>query len=383
MVDKEYQAEWIVRAQKIAHLGIWDQDPVSNKLWWSDETFKIIGLEPQSVAPSFELFLQSVHPDDRNDIIRQTDLSLKSDDNPYNIEYRIILPDESERIIHEEALIERDAKGSPTKITGIIQDITERRRAEEALQLKEEQLRRSQKMESVGILAGGIAHEFNNLLYIISGTAELLLLDARPEDQENLEGIFGATQRGADLVKKLLAFSRKSDYNLYVTSLNAEIRKVMSMLDRVIPRMIDVELDLAENLLSIKSDIGQIEQIVMNLCLNARDAMPEGGMLYIKTENGVIDESFLDKHPGAKSLKTGSCVIMSIADTGCGMDKKTMENIFDPFFTTKDIGKGTGLGLSVIYGIIEGHDEYVLCESEPGSGTTFNIYFPAAEDVQA
>ncbi len=268
---------------------------------------------------------------------------------------------------------------SEKKIIGtvlVFRDITEKIKLES-------QLRQSQKMEAVGILAGGIAHEFNNLLYIISGNAELLMDDARPEDEENLQGIIKSTQRGADLVKQLMAFSRKSESSLYTIHLNAEIRNIKKMLDRVLPRMIDIKLDLADNLHSIKADPGQIEQVMMNLCLNAKDAMPDGGLLTIKTANGVIDKTFVDIHPAKpKKLKEGKCVILTVSDTGCGMDEKNRERIFDPFFTTKEIGKGTGLGLSVIYGIIEGHNGHISYYSDVGLGTTFRICFPVVKDCQ-
>ncbi len=254
------------------------------------------------------------------------------------------------------------------------------------LRESEKQLQRAQKMETVGILAGGIAHEFNNLLYIISGTSELLLQDADPADKRGLQEIISATKRGADLVKQLMAFSRKSETNLYITHLNNELKQIVKMLQRVLPPMIEIQLDLAENLPSIKADCGQIEQVVMNLCLNARDAMPDGGTLTIKTGKVVIDEAFSKAElPGEQSgtpliLKGDTCVILTISDTGTGMDGKIMEHIFDPFFTIKEIGKGTGLGLAVIYGIIKGHDGYIACESESGAGTTFSIYFPVFED---
>ena len=243
------------------------------------------------------------------------------------------------------------------------------------------QIRKSQKMQAVGTLSGGIAHEFNNLLYVISGYAELLMDDAISEDKKMLQKIIKATQRGANLVKQLLAFSRKSESNLSPTHLNIEIRKIKKMLDRVLPRMIDIKLCLADDLASMKADQRQIEQVVMNLCLNAKDAMPDGGTLTIKTKNCVIDDTFVDIHlEKPKDLKEGKCIILTISDTGCGMDEETKERIFDPFFSTKGVGKGTGLGLSVIYGIIQGHDGHISCDSEIEAGTTFKIYFPAIED---
>ena len=271
--------------------------------------------------------------------------------------------------------------GIVTNVVFTGKDVTKQKLAMVELKEKEAQLQRSQKMETVGILAGGIAHDFNNLLYIISGTSELLIMDADTKDQELLFEIVKATKRGADLVKQLMAFSRKSEMNLYAIRLNSEISRIKKMLDRLLPRMITIDLDLADNLSTIKADKGQIEQVILNLCLNAKDAMPEGGALTIRTKNSTVDENLTKVNPGKPiGLKEGKCVILTVSDTGYGMDRKTKDHIFDPFFTTKGIGKGTGLGLSVIYGIVEGHHGYITCESELGKGTTFKIYFPATSD---
>ncbi len=275
-----------------------------------------------------------------------------------------------------------DNNDEPAMLT-VMHDNTENRATEEALRSKEFQLQRSQKMETVGILAGGVAHEFNNLLFIIAGTAEMLLTNAKQEGKGFLQEIVDTTQRGATLVKQLMAFSRKSEMGLHPTQLNDELNQAIKMLDRILPRMINMEIDLADNLHSINADTGQIEQVVLNLCLNSKDAMPNGGTLSIKTENCVIDESFISKHSDKPiNLNTGRGIILTVADTGCGMNKKTLEHIFDPFFTTKKIGQGTGLGLSVIYGIIEGHGGNIFWESEPGGGTTFKIYFSASTKYQ-
>ncbi len=274
-----------------------------------------------------------------------------------------------------------DENKNVISIIGVGRDISERKQAEEELKFKEAQLQQSQKMESIGILAGGIAYEFNNLLYIISGNAELLEEGVGPKDKEILQEITSSTKRGADLVKQLLTFSRKSETNLQSTDLNAEIQKVVKMLDRILPRMIDIELEFAEDLFLIKADHGQIEQVVMNICLNAKDAMPDGGTVTIKTENCVIDKSLIKEHPEKPDgLKEGNCVLLTISDKGLGMDSETQKYIFDPFFTTKEIGAGTGLGLSVIYGIIEGHGGHISVDSKPGQGTTFRISFPVSKN---
>jgi len=240
-------------------------------------------------------------------------------------------------------------------------------------------LLQSQRLEAVGTLGGGIAHDFNNFLYIISGNIELLEDKARPEDKELLQEIHSATQKGTDLCKKILTFSRKAEYNLQPTHLNVVIKKTVSMLVRLIPKTVEITLDLAEDLYTVNADPGSIELIMINFATNSRDAMPDGGKLIIKTENGMIDKSFQDKY--SKAVR-GRCIILSISDTGHGMDNKTREQVFDPFFTSGKERKGTGLGLSIVYGIIKAHNGFIFCDSEINKGTTFNIYLPAAEKAE-
>ncbi|MFZ2629942.1 MAG: PAS domain S-box protein [Desulfosalsimonadaceae bacterium] len=239
----------------------------------------------------------------------------------------------------------------------------------------------AQRLETVGTLAGGIAHDFNNLLYIISGNTELLKDQARPEDKELLQEIHSATQKGTDLVKKILTFSRKAEYNLQPTHLNVVVEQTLSMLERLIPRTLEITLDLAEDVYTVNADPGSIEQVLTNLAVNARDAMPDGGKLVIKTENGLIDEAFQEKYLKAINLTAvkGRCIILSVSDTGQGMDDNTREHIFDPFFTKGKAQKGTGLGLSIVYGIVKAHNGFIFCDSEINKGTTFKIYLPACD----
>jgi len=250
-------------------------------------------------------------------------------------------------------------------------DITEKRKLEA-------QLQQAQKMEAIGTLAGGIAHDFNNILQAISGYTQLLLMgkEADNPDYEKLEAIEKSAQRASDLTKQLLIFSRKVESKLRPMDLNKETEQVSKILERTIPKMINIELHLAENLNIINADPAQIEQILMNLGVNARDAMPNGGRLIFETENIILDEQYCKIHLGSKS---GHYVKLSISDTGHGMDKETLKYIFDPFYTTKETGKGTGLGLAMVYGIVKNHNGYIMCYSEPDEGTIFKIYFPVIE----
>ena len=250
-------------------------------------------------------------------------------------------------------------------------DISDRRRLEE-------QLRHSQKMEAVGTLAGGIAHDFNNLLQIISGHAELLSLELGDRNQgaPELRAIIYSAERGAELVNNILTFSRRVEPSFQVMDLNQEVQVAERILYRTIPKMIELELRLQEPLMAIEADKSQIEQMLLNLALNAKDAMPEGGKLTFETRNVHLNEDYCTSHV---DLSQGDYVLLHVRDTGKGMDKETMSHIFDPFYTTKKPGEGTGLGLSTVFGIVKMHHGHIICYSEPGSGTSFKIYFPAAQ----
>ena len=253
----------------------------------------------------------------------------------------------------------------------IYEDITEKRRLEA-------QLQQAQKMEAIGTLAGGIAHDFNNFLQIISGYTELLLTQNHmlPGDIDNLKQIKDSSIKASELTKRLLIFSRKMESNLRPMDLNRAVKEVLELLERTIPRMITVEFQRTERLKIINGDPVLLEQVVMNLGLNAKDAMPEGGRLVFETANVVLDEKYSKTHLG---LVSGEYVLLSISDTGYGMDRETQEHIFEPFFSTKGIGKGTGLGLAMVYGIVKNHGGYIICYSEPGVGTIFKIYLPVIQ----
>lgn len=269
----------------------------------------------------------------------------------------------------------RDDSGNPVGILSVSRDVTERRIAMEEKARLTEQLYHAQKMESVGTLAGGIAHDFNNLLQVIGGYTSMLL-SAKSRDiheVEKLKTIEKAVERASELVSNLLTFSRKNVSMKKDVDLNIEINSSVQILKRTLPKMVRINTELDPSVSKISADPVQIEQIILNLGKNASDAMPDGGILLIKTE--CIDQSG-DFHCKCGELKKGRFVLLSVSDTGTGMDEETKEHVFDPFFTTKDIGKGTGLGLASVYGIVENHGGHIHCESEPGKGTVFSIYFP-------
>jgi signal transduction histidine kinase len=260
------------------------------------------------------------------------------------------------------------------------QNITEHRRAETSLQEAQAQLLHSQKMEAVGLLAGGIAHDFNNALGVILGYCELLRERMAADDvnRKYVQQILNAEERAASLTHQLLAFSRKQLMNPAILDLNTVVRGMEEMVRRLIGADISLQLFCDTQLPGIKADYGQLEQVLMNLAVNSRDAMPQGGTLTIRTAYGEPVSDDAAKNPG---IRDGKFVMLCVTDTGCGMDKATQERIFEPFFTTKEIGKGTGLGLSTTYGIVQQSGGCICLESAPGVGTTFRIYFPVAEEI--
>jgi len=262
-------------------------------------------------------------------------------------------------------------QGKPA-MQGVFKDVTEQERLEQ-------QLQQAQKMEAIGTLAGGIAHDFNNLLQAILGYTQILTMEKGENDPDlsRLQQIENSAMRASELTQQLLAFSRKVESKLRPVDLNLEVKQVEKLLKRTIPKMISIELHLQKNLQVVNADPAQVEQVMMNLGVNARDAMPEGGKLIIETENAFLDEHYCRTHPGAA---VGQYVCLSMTDTGDGMDRETLDHIFEPFYTTKEVGKGTGLGLSMVYGIVKSHRGYIMCYSEPGAGSTFKIYLPAVEE---
>jgi len=274
----------------------------------------------------------------------------------------------------------RDESGQIAGFVGITRDISDRIRAEQEKENIRTQLLHVQKMEAIGTLTGGIAHDFNNLLTIINGYAELILIEKTADDPiyPDLQTILETGRKGAELVQRLLAFTRKGRMNLEPLDLNVIVENSASFMRRTFPKMIEIETILEKDLGMVNGDSAQAEQLLMNLCINAKEAMPEDGRIRIETRNILVDGEYCRLVPGARP---GRCVLIEISDTGAGMCKETMDRMFDPFFTTKgwDFKKGTGLGLSVAKGIVDQHGGWMTCESELGKGTTFRLYFPVIE----
>jgi two-component system cell cycle sensor histidine kinase/response regulator CckA len=366
----EQHKAFLEQAQEVAHIGSWVRElDGTNRLGWSGESHRIFGIPPGTFEGTTDAFYEMVHPDDR-DAVRAASRAALSAGVPYDIVHRLKQPDGTIRWVHEQAKIVADEQGRPLRMVGTVQDITARRQLED-------QLRQSQKMEAIGRLAGGIAHDLNNALTAIAGYAELALNEvksghpARPDVEE----IRRAAERAGSVTRQLLAFSRKQLLEPRVFDLNDTITGIARLLSRLLGTDVHVQTRLSEKALTILGDPGQVEQAVINLALNARDAMPNGGLLVLTTTTEQVDE---ETSRNLVPMPPGTYVVLSVTDTGHGMPRETQARIFEPFFTTKDVGKGTGLGLSMVYGTLKQIGGFIFVDSEIGRGTAFRLYFPPA-----
>jgi signal transduction histidine kinase len=323
-------------------------------------------------------FADAVYEEDRQKVREEIRNFVNGGDSDF--EFRIVRPDGSLRWIWDRGFPIRNSQGEVIRIAGIAQDITERKLAEEQTKELQKQLLQVKKIEAIGQLAGGVAHDFNNILMAVEGYSELLLLKSKDDSQRaEIMEIRNAAQRGANLTRQLLAFSRRQILSPKVLDLRALISNMENMVQRLIGENIQLNTYFAEGLRKIEADPGQIEQVIMNLAINARDSMPHGGRLVIETRNIDLDTEFAEKYVEAKP---GSYVLLYVKDSGCGMDEATISRIFEPFFTTKQEGKGTGLGLATVYGVVKQSGGHISVESELGKGTTFSIYFPITDRIE-
>lgn len=336
---------------------------------------EILGYDEQEIVGKnwFDNFLPKEIKNETSKVFRQI-MDGKSELYEY-YENPVVTKSGKERIIawHNTLLIDEKGNMGATLSSG--EDITQRKRAEEEKEKIQAQLLHAQKMEAIGTLAGGISHDFNNILQAIFGYVQLLLMNKTENDPDirYLNQIDRSAHRASELTKELLIFSRKVESNLRPVNLNHEVAQVHRILRRTIPKMVAIELHLAEDLKILNGDPIQLEQVMMNIAVNANYAMPDGGKLVFETRNVVLDARDGKAHAEAAP---GEYIQLTISDNGCGMDKETLGHIFEPFFTTKGIGEGTGLGLAMVYGIVKSHGGHITVYSEPGHGTAFNIYFP-------
>jgi PAS domain S-box-containing protein len=322
--------------------------------------------------------VDQVHPQDVQRVIESRKQAFATNAS-VRAEYRFQRKDGEWRVLESTGSPVQNGSGGSKKLIVVSRDITDRKHAEEMLRQREEQLRQAQKMEAVGRLSGGIAHDFNNLLGVIIGYSEDIEVRTAPGDplRKSAEEILKAAQRAASLTQQLLAFSRQQVLQPNVLAVNNLVSDMGKMLQRLIGAHIDLTTKLDPAVGRIKADQSQIEQIIVNLVVNARDAMPEGGMLLIETAGVYLNES---QARGMPFLLPGQHVLLTVTDTGIGMDEETQKHIFEPFFTTKESGKGTGLGLATVYGVVKQSGGIVGVQSKPGKGSTFKIYLPQVEE---
>jgi PAS domain S-box-containing protein len=331
----------------------------------------VTGYAPEEFDADPGLCFRMIHDEEREYVRELTSRFASEKESILPFQHRILHKDGRVRWIRNTPVPVYDSDGRLVSYDGLIADITEYKKLED-------QFRHAQKMEAVGVLAGGIAHDFNNILTAIIGYGNILLTQLLHDDsaRNNIEQILVAAEKAANLVHGLLAFSRKQVINPKPVDLNKIINNVEKLLSRLITEDIELQVKLSEGEATIMADPGQIDQILMNLVTNARDAMPKGGVLTIETTVMEMDMDFLTEHGYGTH---GSYVQVSISDTGMGMDEQARQRIFEPFFTTKPTGRGTGLGLSIIYGIVKQHNGFIDLQSRPNVGTTFRIYFPLIE----
>ncbi len=368
-------AQRLKEAQQIAHLGHWELNLKDRQLRWSDEIYRILGAKPQEFPAAFEHFLQLVCLEDR-ELVRQTFDAALSRMTPFSLDCRLWLAN-GLRYVQLRGQTQCDEQGQPSYAIGTLQELTAAKEAEiEKLSLQNE-LFQAQKLESLGRLAGGVAHDFNNMLTAISGNAQLIGLRLPDEDplRRYLDVIQDATQKAAGLVRQLLGFSRRQINLPKQLNLNLVILEITRMLERVIGEKIKIETDLDPQACVMLADQSQLEQVIMNLAINARDAMPEGGTLSLSTSNRHLTEPELKHYPG---LCRGDYLLLKIADTGFGISPDHQKLIFDPFFTTKAEDHGTGLGLATVYNVVKQHQGHIWVESHPQNGTVFNILLPCS-----
>ncbi len=346
-------------------------DVEGNRLYNSPSYQKVLGYSPEELKATAPL--EQIHPEDRP-LVLEAAAEARRTGTGRRIEYRMRHKDGTWRYLESTANAIRSEDDEVEKLVIVNRDITSRRRLEE-------QFRQAQKMEAVGRLSGGIAHDFNNLLGVIIGYSEILQEQTEQSHplREGVDEILKAGRRAASLTRQLLAFSRQQVLEPKVLDLNDVVVDTQKMLQRMVGEDIEFITRLDPSLGAVKADPGQIEQILMNLVVNARDAMPEGGKLTIETSNTEMDAAFVRRY--SYPVKTGAYVLVTVTDTGIGMDSETQTHIFEPFFTTKPKDAGTGLGLATVYGVVKQSGGYIDVFSELGNGTTFKIYLPTVDDA--
>jgi hypothetical protein len=364
--DSEERFRFVARAVSDV---VWDWDLPANSLWWNEGFLTTFGFAADEIEPSIDSWAAQIHPEDRGRVIGSVHRAVEFGAESWGAEYRFRRKDSRYAWVQDRGYILRDPAGKAVRMVGGLRDLTEQKKMET-------QFLRAQRMESIGTLAGGIAHDLNNVLAPIMMSIELLKLDPGkdPRSVKILDTIFTSSRRGADLVRQILSFARGLDGTKTAIRINEVMGDLDAMISKTFPRNIRIVAEVPEDLWPVLGDATQLHQVLLNLAVNARDAMPEGGTLGISAANVTIGAP----SPGAvREAPAGTYVLLQVADTGSGMPPEVRERIFEPFFTTKEAGKGTGIGLVTVHNVVKGHGGYVAVTSEPGRGTTFRIHLPA------
>jgi PAS domain S-box-containing protein len=373
----DQQTRHLVEAQRLANLGSWVRNLETNEVVWSDQLYEIFGVQPgEENSGTFEGYLKRIHPDDRDRVREQVEAAIKAGEG-FEGERRIVRPNGEIRHVQTCVELVKNDAGRVVSMRGICFDVTERKQAEIELERTREQLAQMQKMEALGQLTGGIAHDFNNLLMVVSGHAELLrrkLTD--PNQLRAVEAIMGAGQRGERLTRQLLTFSRRQPLNPVAIDLRQRVQELRPMLSSSLRGNITLAIELPDDLWPVEADIAEFELALVNIAVNARDAMLDGGTFTISARNVPAGQGRTGQPPGDH-------VVISFADTGVGIPQDILQKIFDPFFTTKAVGKGTGLGLSQVYGFAHQSGGTVSVTSDVGRGSTISLYLARCDAAAA
>jgi PAS domain S-box-containing protein len=377
-VELDQQRAFLQDAQRLANMGSWVRDLELNKVTWSEQLYEIFGIKPgEEFTSTFEGYLKRIHPDDREQARQEVRRAIASG-HGFRAERRIMRP--SGEIRHIQTCVEmfKNDEGQVIRMHGVCLDVTDRKEAERTLERTREHLAQAQKMEAIGQLTGGIAHDFNNLLMIVSGHAEMLRRRvSEPKVVQGLDAISNAARRGEGLTRQLLTFSRRQPLNPVAVDLRQRVEAMRPMLGSSLRGNITLTLDIPSDLWPVKVDVAELELALVNMAVNARDAMPQGGSFTISARNVAVP-------PGGRARPLAEDhVEIALSDTGAGIPPEVIKKIFDPFFTTKEVGKGTGLGLSQVYGFANQSRGAVNVQSEVGQGTTITLSLPRSQAAAA
>ena len=348
--------------------AVWDWDLQTDKIWFSDSLMTIFGHDPAQLSTGND-WMSYIHPEDRDRVAEAVSKFTGGEAEFWTEEYRLRLPDSSYAEVKDTGFVIRDNTGKPVRMVGGIADITEKN-------LLANRLQQAQRLESVGQLTGGVAHDFNNLLTVILGNAEILAEDLGGHSELGplAQMTYRAAEQGAQLTRRLLAFARQQALEPTLINVQSVVVETEPFLRRTIPENIELKIKRSDDLWPTFADPSQLEAALLNLVINARDAMSDGGMLTVETQNIDLDKAYARLN----GLKSGPFVMLTVSDTGTGMTPDVVERIFEPFFTTKEFGRGSGLGMSMVFGYMKQSGGHVRVYSEHGLGTTVRLYFPRA-----